>query len=183
MMHSGLRPVLVFSLFCLLIGCSPLSEIGSQQAANASFARRSTFKFLPDKSVGSLAGYWRAYLWQDILSVLNAKGYRFFPARQTDLLVAYHIVLQDNETLGDLDPNLAPGQAAIVDQAKLQDPKRPGAPAKGSIVIDFIDPKSKSLLWRGWARTTLDQVQPGPSMQKLSKLAVNQILAKLPSRR
>jgi Domain of unknown function (DUF4136) len=116
------------------------------------------------------------------LSALNAKGYRFFPNRQTDLLVAYHIVLADRELLTGLDPDLAPGQAEIVDISKLQDPRHPGEAAKGAIVIDFIDPKQKKLLWRGWAKTNFEQVQPGPAMQRLAKLAVDQILANLPSR-
>jgi hypothetical protein len=183
MMLSRLRPFLISSLFCLLIGCSPLLETGSQQASAAGFGRRSTFRFLPDRSASSAtSSYWRAQLGQDILSALNAKGYRFFPNRRTDLLVAYHIVLTDNEALQSLDPDLAPGQTGVIDISKLRDPQHPAAMAKGAIIIDFIDPKSKSLLWRGWARTKFDQVQPGSSMEKLSKLAVDQILAQLPSR-
>ena len=51
-----------------------------------SFARRSTFRFVPDKSPGrrrsgrqrsGLAGI----IGQDILAALNGKGYRFFPNR------------------------------------------------------------------------------------------------------
>jgi hypothetical protein len=179
---SPIRLILGISCSFLFIGCRTL-ETGSQQAPDASFARRSTFRFLPDKSAPTATGnYWRGELGQDLLAALNAKGYRFFPNRQTDLLVAYHIVLTDHEVLAGLDPDLAPGQAGIVDISKLQDPQHPGEAAKGAIVIDFIDPKQKKLLWRGWAKTNFDQVQPGPAMQRLAKVAVDQILAKLPSR-
>jgi hypothetical protein len=176
------RLFLGISCFCLLIGCTTGFETGSQQAPDANFARRSTFRFLPDKSAPTAtSNYWRAEIGQDLLSTLNAKGYRFFPARQkTDLLVAYHIVLADHEVLTGLDPVLAPGQAGIL--SKLQDPQHPGEAAKGAIIIDFIDPKQKKLLWRGWAKTNFEQVQPGPAMQRLARLAVDQILAKLPSR-
>ena len=178
------RPVLVTLCFCLLAGCSALRETGSQQAPDASFARRSTFRFLPDNSAPtSTSSYWRGEIGQAILSALNAKGYRFFPNRQKiDFLVAYHIVLADHEALAGLDPDLAPGQTGIVDISKLQDRQHPGEATKGAIIIDLIDPKQKKLLWRGWARTKFERVQPGPSMEKLAKLTVDLILAKLPSR-
>jgi Domain of unknown function (DUF4136) len=179
---SPIRLILGISCSFLFVGCTTL-ETGSQQALDASFARRSTFRFSPDKSAPTAtSNYWRGELGQDLLAALNAKGYRFFPNRQTDLLVAYHIVLADHEVLAGLDPDLAPGQAGILDISKLQDPQHPGEAAKGAIIIDFIDPKQKKLLWRGWAKTNFDHVQPGPAMQKLAKVAVDQILAKLPSR-
>jgi hypothetical protein len=180
---SHFRPLLVTLCFCLLSGCSALLETGSRQAPEASFARRSTFRFLPDKSAPtSTSNYWRVEIGQAVLSALNAKGYRFFPNRRTDFLVAYHIVLADHETLVGLDPELAPGQSEMADISKLQDRQHSGEAAKGAIIIDLIDPKQKKLLWRGWARTKFERVQPGPSMQKLAKLAVDGILAKLPSR-
>ena len=180
---SHFRLLLVTLGFCLLSGCSALLETGSRQAPGASFARRSTFRFLPDKSAPtSTSNYWRGEIAQAVLSALNAKGYRFFPNRQTDFLVAYHIVLADYESLAGLDSELAPGQAGIVDISKLQDRQHPGEAAKGAIIIDLIDPKQKKLLWRGWAKTKFAQVQPGPSMKKLAKLAVDRILEKLPSR-
>ena len=182
MTFSRSRLLLLVLGSSLLVGCSALLETHSQQAPDASFARRSTFRFLPDQSAPTAtSNYWRGEIGQALLSALNAKGYRFFPSRRTDFLVAYHIVLADHETLASLDPYLAPNQTAIIDVSKLQDPQHPGEVVKGAIIIDFLDPKQK-LLWRGWAKTKFAQVQPGPSMQKLAKLAVDQILARFPSR-
>jgi Domain of unknown function (DUF4136) len=183
MTRSDFRLLLLVFFSSSLIGCSALLETRSQQAPDASFARRSTFRFLPDQSAPTAtSNYWRTEIGQALLSALNSKGYRFFPNRQTDFLVAYHIVLADHEVLASLDPYLAANQAAIIDISRLQDPRHPGEAAKGGIIIDFLDPKQKKLLWRGWAKTKFAQVQPGPSMQKLAKLAVDQILARFPSR-
>jgi len=178
------RLLLAISCSSLLVGCSAIIESGSQQAPDAGFARRSTFRFLPDRGPATAASnYWRGEIGQDLLSALNAKGYRFFPSRQkTDFIVAYHIVLADHEMLAGLDPDLAPGQTGIIDISKLQDPQHPGEAAKGTIIIDFIGPQQKKLLWRGWAKTKSDQVQPGPATQELARQAVDQILAKLPGR-
>jgi len=173
-------------------GCAAKIETGHQQASDASLARHSTFRFLPDKSreaseAVSNAAYWRGEIGQDILSAMNAKGYRFFPGRKTDLLVAFHIVLVEDEAVTTLDNysgyNLTAKQAAQVDLAQFQDPKHPGQASKGILIIDFIDPNKKQLLWRGWAKADFDRVQPGPALRSLAKSAVDQILTKLPSRR
>ena len=173
-------------------GCVTTFETGSQLAPDANFARRSTFRFVPDKSQAAAEAVasgpdWRGLISQDILSALNVKGYRFFPNRQTDLLVAFHIVLVENESVTTLDNYLGypltAGQSAQADLSKFQDPNHPGEASKGTLIIDFIDPKKKVLLWRGWAKTHVDLKQSGEKLQALAKDAVNQILAKFPSRR
>jgi hypothetical protein len=172
-------------------GCATKFETGSEQPTGASFARRSTFRFVPDKSheaaeAVSSGPDWHALIGQDILTVLNSKGYRFFPNRQTDLLVAFHIVLVDNESVTTLDNYLGypltPGQAAQADLVRFQDPNHPGEASKGTLIIDFIEPKKKVLLWRGWAKTNVDLKQSGEKLQALGKEAVDEILAKFPSR-
>jgi hypothetical protein len=181
-----------FLFTALFAGCATKIQSGNQQAPDANFARRATFRFLPDKSqeaseAVSNTAYWRGEIGQDILAAMNAKGYRFFPNRKTDLLVAYHIVLVENEAVTTLDNysgyNLTADQAAQADLAQFQDPKRPGEASKGILIIDFIDPTKKKLLWRGWAKADFDRTQPGPSLRKLTKLAVDRILTKFPSRR
>jgi uncharacterized protein DUF4136 len=181
-----------FLFVALFAGCATRIQTGDRQAPNANFARRSTFRFLPDKSQAaseavSNTSYWRGEIGQDLLSAMNAKGYRFFPNRKTDLLVAFHIVLVENEAVTTLNNysgyDLTANQAAQADLAQFQNPKRPGAVSKGILIIDFIDPTKKQLLWRGWAEAEFDRTPPGPSLKKLAKSAVDQLLAKFPSRR
>ena len=172
-------------------GCVTKFETGSEQSPDANLAKRSTFRFVPDKSHAAAEAVangpdWRGLIGQDILAELNAKGYRFFPNRQTDLLVAFHIVLVDNESVTTLDNYLGypltAGQAAQADLSRFQDPNHPGQASKGTLIIDFIDPKKRVLLWRGWAKTNVDLKQSGDKLQALAKEAVKEILAKFPSR-
>jgi hypothetical protein len=172
-------------------GCATTFETGSELSPGASLAKRSTFRFVPDKSHAAAEAVasgpdWRAIIGQDILTELNAKGYRFFPNRSTDLLVAFHIVLVDNESVTTLDNYLGypltAGQAAQADLSRFQDPNHPGQASKGTLVIDFIDPKKRVLLWRGWAKTNVDLKQSSDKLQALAKEAVKEILAKFPSR-
>jgi hypothetical protein len=172
-------------------GCATTFQTGSELSPGASLAKRSTFRFVPDKSQAAAEAVasgpdWRAIIGQDILTELNAKGYRFFPNRATDLLVAFHIVLVDNESVTTLDNYLGypltAGQAAQADLSRFQDPNHPGQASKGTLIIDFIDPKKRMLLWRGWAKTNVDLKQSGDKLQALAKEAVKEILAKFPSR-
>jgi Domain of unknown function (DUF4136) len=172
-------------------GCVTKFETGSEQAPDANFARRSTFRFVPDKSQSAAEAVasgpdWRGLISQDILTALNAKKYRFFPNRQTDLLVAFHIVLVENESVTTLNNylgyQLTGGQSAQADLSRFQDPNHPGEASKGTLIIDFIDSKKKVLLWRGWAKTNVDLKQSGAKLQALAKEAVDEILAKFPSR-
>jgi hypothetical protein len=174
------------------VGCVTKFETGSRQAPDANFTRRSTFRFVPDKSHEAALAVangpdWRGLISQDILSALNVKGYRFFPSRQTDLLVAFHIVLVENENGTTLDNYLGypltAAQSTQADLSQFQDPNHPGAASKGTLIIDFIDPKKKALLWRGWAKTNVDLNQSGEKLQALAKSAVDQTLSKFPSRR
>jgi Domain of unknown function (DUF4136) len=175
----------------LFSGCATQFETGNEQTPGADLSRRSTFRFVPDKSQEAAeavtsSGYWRAAIGQDILAALNAKGYRFFPNRRTDLLVGYHIVLSENESVTTLDNYLGypltAGQAAQLDLSRFQNPNRPGEAAEGTLIIDFIDPKKRQLLWRGWAKTSFNRNQSREKLEALAKEAVNRILAKFPGR-
>jgi len=177
-------------LLMLLVGCASTNS-GSHFEPGATLAGRTTFRFLPDRTIDaseavSNRSYWRNTIAQNIASALNAKGYRFFPTRQTDFLVAYHIVLKENETVTTFSNyygyDLSADQLAQADLTKFQDPKRPGTATQGVLVIDIIDPKKRALLWRGWTKSTLDRQQPGEKLQALAKAAVNQTLASLPAR-
>lgn len=189
--RSLLRALCGILLATSFAGCATQFETGNEQAPDANLARRSTFRFVPDKSQEAREAVasgpdWRAVIGQDILAALNAKGYRFFPNRKTDLLVGYHIVLVENESVTTLDNYLGyqmtTGQAAQADLSRFQSPNHPGEASTGTLIIDFIDPKKKVLLWRGWAKTKFDRSQSGEKLQALAKEAVNRILAKFPAR-
>ena len=177
-------------LLMLLVSCASTNS-GSHFEPGATLAGRTTFRFLPDRTIDaaeavSNRAYWRNAISQDIVAALNAKGYRFFPTRQTDFLVAYHIVLKDNEAVTTFDNyygyDLSADQLAQTDLSKFQDPKRPGAAEEGILVIDIIDPKQRALLWRGWTKSSLNRQKPSEQLQAQARLVVERTLASLPAR-
>jgi hypothetical protein len=190
-LRSWVSTLCTVLLALVVAGCATTFETGSELSPGASLAKHSTFRFVPDKSHAAAEAVasgpdWRGMIGQDILAELNAKGYRFFPNRATDLLVAFHIVLADNESVTTLDNYLGypltVGQAAQANLSRFQDPNHPGQASKGTLIIDFIDSKKRVLLWRGWAKTNVNLKQSADQLQALAKEAVKQILAKFPSR-
>jgi hypothetical protein len=184
--HASFGPLLLL----LLVSCAS-TNTGSHFEPGATLAGRTTFRFLPDRTIDaaeavSNRAYWRNAIAQDIVAALNAKGYRFFPTRQTDFLVAYHVVLKDNEAVTTFDNyygyDLSADQLVQADLSKFQDPKRPGTAEEGILVIDIIDPKQRTLLWRGWTKSKLNRQQAGEQLQAQAKLVVDGTLASLPAR-
>jgi Domain of unknown function (DUF4136) len=180
-----------FVLALALAGCASSSRTASHAASDASLAGRTTFRFVPDKSLVEAAAvsnsaYWRQQIGQDIVASLNAKGYRFFPTRQTDFLVAYHVVLKEGESVYTLNNYsgyaLSPGQEAQADLTRFQDPKRPGEAASGTLIIDIIDPRQRRIIWRGYTTAAFDRQQPIAKLRSRLKMVVEKTLADLPKR-
>ncbi len=179
-------------LVLLLTGCASGVRTASHQAPDANFAGRTTFRFVPDKSLTaaeavSNSAYWRNQIGQDIVAALNAKGYRFFPTRQTDFLVAFHIVLKEGESVTTLDNysgySLSPGEETQADLARFQNPKRPGEAASGTLIIDLIDPRQRRIIWRGYSTAALDRSLPTDKLRARVKAVIEKTLADLPSRK
>ena len=101
----------------------------------------------------------------------------YFPARERGQIYAYIIIPEvDGASCDTTTRTLTLGNP-------IPDPNHPGEASKGTLIIDFIDPKKRVLLWRGWAKTNVDLKVSGEKLQALAKSAVDQILAKFPSRR
>jgi hypothetical protein len=190
--RSSVRLFVCSSLALAFLGCSNVSRTSSHQAPDASFIGRTTFRFVPDKSLVaaqavSNSAYWREQIGQNIVAALNAKGYRFFPTRQTDFLVAYHIVLKEGESITTLDNysgyNLSPGEETQADLTRFQNPKRPGEAATGTLIIDIVDPRQRRILWRGYTTAAFDRQQPTEKLRARLKMVVDKTLAGLPSRK
>ena len=78
---GGLCGLLFVTLFA---GCASQIQTGYRQAPSANFARRVTFRFLPDKSqeaseAVSNTSYWRGEIGQDILGGDEWEGISLFP--------------------------------------------------------------------------------------------------------
>jgi len=183
---------LLGTLAIALAGCSTVQEATSveiqspQLSANA-VGQRASFAFVPHLNQEAAAAVSNASFWQNqieaaIASNLEQKGYRqSAQVRKADLLVAFHVVLRQGEYVTIFDNysgyKLPAARAASAGIAKLA--AAPNGQAEiGTLIIDIIDPSTKTIIWRGWGRA---DVKKSPEQKEISRIAAG-ILRNFPNR-
>jgi hypothetical protein len=186
-----LLATLVGTLAILVAGCSTVQEaasveVQSPQVSGNDVGRRTSFAFVPHLNREAAAAVSNAPFWQNrieaaITSVLEQKGYReSVQVRKADLLVAFHVVLRQGEYVTIFDNysgyKLPAAKAASAGIAKLA--AEPNGQAEiGTLVIDIIDPGTKTIIWRGWGRA---DVKKSPEEREIRRIAAA-ILRNFPS--
>jgi hypothetical protein len=170
------------TLAILVTGCSTLQqaatvEVQSPQVSDNNVGRRTSFAYVPHLNQEAAAAVSNAPFWQSrieaaITSILEQKGYReSAQVRKADLLVAFHVVLRQGEYVTVFDNysgyKLPTARAASAGIAKLA--AAPNGQAEiGTLVIDIIDPGTKTIIWRGWGRA---DVKKTPEQQEIRRIA------------
>jgi uncharacterized protein DUF4136 len=105
---------------------------------------------------------------------LARRGFEKTASEQPDLLVHYHASVShhlDNRRLDSTMPYCADRDC----QPLIYD--------KGTLFVDLVDPRTDTLLWRGWAEGSVDGVIDNQAwMESRIDEAVAKILARLPHR-
>ena len=190
-MKYPLLATLVGTLAILVAGCSTVQEaasveVQSPQVSGNNVGRRTSFAFVPHLNREAAAAVSNTPFWQNrieaaITSVLEQKEYReSAQVRKADLLVAFHVVLRQGEYVTIFDNysgyKLPTAKAASAGIAKLA--AEPNGQAEiGTLVIDIIDPGTKTIIWRGWGRA---DVKKSPEEREIRRIAAA-ILRNFPS--
>ena len=190
-MKYPLFAALLGTVTILVVGCSVVQEatsieIQSPQLTGHDVGRRASFAFVPHLNQEAAAAVSNAPFWQSrieaaITSVLQQKGYReSAQVRKADLLVAFHVVLRQGEYVTIFDNysgyKLPTAKAASAGIAKLA--AAPNGQAEiGTLVIDVVDPGTKTIIWRGWGRA---DVKKNPEEKEIRKIA-GEILRNFPN--
>jgi hypothetical protein len=188
--------LLSFACFGFLAGCSTMQpqkiESGSELSKGAKLAGLTTFRFLPNPvmvqaEAVSNTPYWYSQIGKAVAKNLSAKGYRQVENGKSDLLVAYSVVLkrtaQTVTTMSNYSGyDLSPAQHAKTNLSRFNGPKAPGEGPVGFVIIDLLDPASRQLLWRGWAKTDLTGGQDPNRLNEIITAAVDRILETLPAK-
>ena len=103
-------------------------------------------------------------------SALSKKGY-LFDMSKAELIIHYHIIIENKSELRT-DPYGVYGPYWMRPQVNSYQY------TEGTLIIDIIEAKSKSLAWRGWATSIIDA--DGDLTEELIINAVNEIFNKYP---
>jgi hypothetical protein len=110
---------------------------------------------------------------EQVERALTARGFRKVTADTPDVLVHYHASVTQEVDVRNLDR-----QYGYCDRADC----RPYVYDAGTLFVDLIDPRKKTLLWRGWAEGSVEGVIDNQRwMEERIDDAVRRILEKFPT--
>jgi hypothetical protein len=146
--------LLFVGLVLLLSGCSTVT-VKTDYDRDVDFSRYQTYSWFPvaerpgrglDRPLNN--SLLEARVKREVARQIEAKGLRFVDG-QADIRITYHLGLQnrvDVEKYGYRPwGRRGPGRRVTeVHRYK-----------EGTLILDFIDPKRKRLVWRGWAKSAL----------------------------
>ena len=175
----GLGLVLVAS-----IGCQSIS-VSTDWDTSHDFSQYKSYAWLPEPpdQTAESARLHNALIDSRVREAVNSqlasKGYRYSSIEGADLLVTYYLGLESKIDVDTIYSSYGYGYRGWY-----------GAPAgpqtvvrqyeEGSLLLDFLEPKSRALLWRGSASTRVGGNSNPEKSRKTINAAVEKILKKFP---
>ncbi len=169
-------------LLVLVVGCSSIYGVSYDYNKYANFARLRTYDWLPftandeDRQNEKIDSISLRRIRTAVSNQLASKGLEV-SSENPDFLIA--VYLKTKERLSVINyggPYVYPyygygpygGTSTIVQYEE------------GTLLLDFIDSKSKQLIWRGSAKSDLDSVPTPEKREKMITEAVQKILENFP---
>ncbi len=170
---------LLITLF-ILISCGPSIKVGYDYDTEKKFTEFKTFDFLtnPDNSQMNELALKRVK--QALIRELSPKG-MVQSSENPDLLIAIHTNVRTKVQIASYGYYYAPYTvywssygyygAYNIETREFK---------KGTLVLDFIDSKSKQMVWRGTGEGVLPEVPRSDQIEKIVNKAVKEIMKKYP---
>lgn len=175
--QSTVRLSLAAAVSLVLVSCAPM-RVNSYVGPDADLRRYHTYSWAsPDTfSTGDARldnnTFFSERVQRAVDGQLRKKGFEKAAEGSPDFVVHYHARIGQRIDSGEFHPGQAGCQAGDC---------RPSVYEAGTLLIDFMDPRSTRLLWRGWAERGLDGVIDDQTwMDATIDDAVTRIMARLP---
>ena len=158
--------------------CAAAIHVNSYADRVANFSRYRTYSFAPADRVSTgdprldNNPFFNQRMQSDIDKQLTAKGFEKNASASPDLLVHYHASFTQQVDVNGIDREY--GYCKTGDC-------RPFVYDAGTLMVDLVDARTNTLVWRGWAEGNVDGVVDNQAWleQKVDD-AVTRILARLP---
>lgn len=162
--------VAVGALILVAAGCG--ATIRSTTASNADLTRYKTYSFSkPPAKAGQPESIVDQTIDSSLKEDLAAKGLtEATPDQNPDFLVAHHVKTQEKMDVEEVDYGFYGGWPGGADVTEY---------VEGTLIVDFIDPKTKQVFWRGTATSVVNHPE-SPDIPKLEKV-VGQVVDRYPA--
>jgi Domain of unknown function (DUF4136) len=159
-----------------IAGCATM-QVSSYVARGSDFARYHSYSWAPDDQLRTgdprldNNPFFLDRLQADVDRGLASRGLEKNPQGQPDLLVHYHVNISQEVHASQLE--VPYGDTCTGCEPYVYD--------AGTLLIDFVDARTNTLVWRGWAEGSMDNAIDNQAfMERKIDDAVNRILKKLP---
>jgi hypothetical protein len=164
----------ILAVSCVLSSCSSI-EVTNDYDSSVDFNALKSWSWHAVATVpndpDSVVTLTEARVRSAIESELTGRGYPEVPSGGS-FLVAYHAMIRERIEAG-ADPYGYGWRHGYMGPNVM-------TYEEGTLLIDFIDPKSKSMIWRGTASAVVDPADSTEKREKRIRDAVKKVLAKFP---
>jgi hypothetical protein len=172
-----------FAASVVATGCAATMNVSSHVDRSLDFARYRTFDWGPADALPTgdprldRDAFFKDHLQGAVERGLAARGLALASSGAPDLLIHYHANISER-----IDVNRADRVYGYCGTADC--PADTVRYEAGTLVIDFIDPRGNTLVWRGWAQNTVeDMLHNRNEMARTIDRAVAGMLRQLPRMR
>ena len=163
----------------LTVSCASVYDVKYDYDQQANFADLKTYDWMPVPEKSGINSLVVERVRNAVNTELKAKGL-MMSSNNPDFLIAEHLGKKDKVQVTDWGYGYGPyggywggywGPNGGVSTYEYQE---------GSLILDFVDAKSKKLIWRGAAKAEVQDINTPEKSEKVINKAVKEILKKYP---
>ena len=168
-------------LAALATGCTPMT-VRHDYDPDVDFSAFTTYDWMPrldsDKEAKSMLSgpFLEKRIKKAVVEAMAAKGFER-TTQEPDFLIAYHVTykrLADVDVHGYGHGGYGYGYGHWGPYTEVREH------TEGTLILDFVDPASKQLIWRGWSISTLNPHRSPKEEQDNINWATAEILKRFP---
>lgn len=176
---SAHKTLIVLAMACASVGCATM-KVGVYAANGMDIRHYRTFDWGPADTTSTgdprldNNRFFDERVRTQVEKQLAARGLERAAAGIPDFFVHYHASVTQEIDISDLD-----SLASYCEEEEC----RPSVYDAGTLFVDLVDPRTNTLIWRGWARGSFDGVIDDQDwMEARIDETIAQILQRLPGR-
>jgi hypothetical protein len=173
--------VLMASVLAALVGCAGL-DVDTDYDPSVDFTKLKTYDWAPSQPDGTTDELADKRLRVAVDNELGKRGY-VLASDAPDFLVSA-VVTTQTTTAGSVgvgaSVGIPVGHGGTVSLGGGK--SKPRMKTEGTLVLDFLDAKSRSLMWKGSATAAIKDVSPEEQQTRISRVVAD-VLAEFPPKR
>lgn len=175
----SIKSICILFLLAGAAGCSTVYDVQFDYNTKTDFANLKTYNWLPVPEKTDIDSLDVVRVQKAVNAEMQAKGLKM-TSDNPDFLIAEHLGKEDKVSVRDWGYDYGPyagywggyrGSMGGVSTFQYQE---------GSLILDFVDPQTKQLIWRGSAKAEVDDMRTPEKRETLINEAVQKILKNFP---